>query len=150
MKSTTVIASSLALAGLVTCSTVRADMVTDWNVNLQQALETGLVSTPPLQGRGAEIVQAAVYDAVNGVERKYEPYFIAERAPHGARADATAAQAAYTALVALFPAQKASFDAELAASLATIAGAEGKGRSIERGLAWGEQVANWILAWRSL
>jgi hypothetical protein len=137
------------MAGLALCFTARADMVTDWNANLQQALKSNLGATPPLQGRAAAIVQIAVYDAVNGIAQKYEPYFVTEPAPPGARADAAAAQAAYTTLVALFPAQKTNFDAELAVSLAGIPGSQGHSPSITRGLAWGEHVANLILASRS-
>jgi PAP2 superfamily len=91
-----------------------------------------------------------VFDAVNGIVREYEPYFVTERAPGGARAEAAVAGAAYTTLVALYPAQTATFDAELAASLATIPGSDGKSQSIARGLAWGEHVANLVLALRSL
>jgi hypothetical protein len=149
MKRSTSIAGSLITMGLILCSVSRADMVTEWNANLQHALKSNLGATPPLQGRAAAIVQAAVYDAVNGIAREYEPYFVTERAPYGARAEAAAAQAAYTALVALFPAQKSTFDAELASSLADLPGTKGKSRSVARGLAWGEHVANLILAWRS-
>jgi hypothetical protein len=36
------------------------------------------------------IVHAAIYDAVNGIERKYTPYFVTERGPRGASAEAAA------------------------------------------------------------
>ena len=65
-------------------------------------------------------------------------------------AEAAAAQAVYTALKALYPAQAATFDAELADSLANLPGHEGRNQSIARGLAWGEHVANLIVAARSL
>jgi hypothetical protein len=148
MKSSTVV-NSLAAAGLVLGSAAHADMVTDWNVNLQKAIKADLVSTPGLQMRVAAIVQVSVFDAVNGIERKYEPYFVTEPAPPGARREAAVAMAGYTALVGLFPDQKSTFDTELAASLATIPGIKGKSQSILRGLEWGEHVANLILALRS-
>jgi hypothetical protein len=142
------IAAGLILAGLAGTSSVRADTVTDWNAMLSAAINA-TTDLPPVAGRKAAIVQVAVFDAVNGIARKYEPYFVTDRAPGGARQEAAAAQAAYTTLVALFPPQKAKFDTQLAASLASIAGSEGNSRSIERGLAWGESVANAILAWRN-
>jgi hypothetical protein len=142
------ILTAAALGGVGLCASSRADMVTDWNANLQHAIASGLGSTPPLEGRPAAIVQAAVYDAVNGIEQKYEPYFVTDPAPPGARPEAAAAEAAYTALVALFPSQKTNFDTELAASLASIPGYAPGNPSIVRGLAWGEYVANAILAWR--
>ena len=149
MKYRTIMIRSLALAGLALCSIARADMVTEWNANAVHAVQTGLSATPPLAARAMAIVQTAVYDAVNGIAQVYEPYFVTEQAPPGARPEAAAAQAAYTVLVALLPAQKTNFDAELAVSLAEIPGSQGPSVSIARGLAWGEHVANLILAWRS-
>ena len=125
-----------------------ADVVTDWNAMLSTTLRNAGITTGS-QTRPAAIVQAAVFDAVNGIARKYEPYFVTEWAPGGARQEAAAAQAAYTALLGLFPAQKPALDTQLAASLAAIPGAEGDSESIERGRAWGERVALDILAWRS-
>ena len=127
---------------------IHADMVTDWNATLSQAI---LVANElgPVQARKAAIVQLSVYDAVNGIARKYQPYLVTEPAPGGARQEAAAAMAAYTALVAVYPAQKATFDAQLAASLLTIPGHRGKSQSIARGLEWGETVANEVLTWRN-
>jgi len=85
---------------------------------------------------------------VNGIARKYQPYFVEDWAPGGARLEAAAAQAAYTTLLALYPTQKAAFDAQLAVSLASIPGDKGHSQSIARGRAWGEFVATTILAWR--
>ena len=70
-------------------------------------------------------------------------------APRGASARAAVVYAAYTALTALFPSQ--SFTADLEASLAGIAdnSAIENSTSIARGAAWGQQVAQDILQWRS-
>jgi hypothetical protein len=137
------------LAGLILCSTARADIVDDWNANLFSAAKTA-AQLPPLEARIAAIVQIAVFDAVNCIDRRYEPYFVTDLAPQGTRADAAAAGAAYTALKALYPAQAAAFDAELAVSLATLSGGGGEaGASITNGLNWGEHVATLILALRS-
>jgi len=140
------IAAGLALAGLV--SAARADTVTEWNANLERAI---FATAQPVaaQPRFSTIVHNAIYDAVNGIARKYTPYFVTEAAPPGARQEAAAAQAAYTALKALYPSQAAALDAQLAESLANIPGSRGNSVSIARGRAWGEHVANVILAWRS-
>ncbi len=66
-------------------------------------------------------------------------------APSGASPEAAVVGAAHRALVALFPAQTATFDARRIASLAAIP--DGPGESA--GLAWGEQVAAAILALRA-
>ncbi|HWV98761.1 MAG TPA: vanadium-dependent haloperoxidase [Candidatus Acidoferrum sp.] len=128
--------------------TLRADMVTDWNANTEQALLTANQG-PPVRARSLAIVHAAIYDAVNGIQHQYTPYFVTERGPRGASAEAAAAQAAYTALVSLYPAQNATLDVQLANSLATIPSHRGHGHRIDLGRAWGEEVANQILAWRS-
>jgi hypothetical protein len=137
---------SLLCAMLSTAA--RADEVTDWNAHLEQALKTGTVN-PGIQARFAAIMHAAVYDAVNGIAHQYSPYFVTTASPPGARPEAAAVQAAYISLKSLFPAQTATFDAQLAESIAKIPGSNGKSTSIARGRAWGEFVANTILAWRS-
>ena len=128
--------SKLGLALMAACLALgpilRADMVTDWNANTEQAITTAGQGAP-VQGRFLAIVHAAIYDAVNGIERQYTPYFVTERGPRGASAEAAAAQAAYTALVSLYPAQKTTFDIQLANSLATIPGHRGSGHRIKLG-----------------
>jgi len=142
-----ILAASLALAGFITVNRVRADVVTDWNAHLEAAVYA-TAQPVPAQPRFAAIVHVAMFDAVNGIARKYTPYFVTEKAPPGARQDAAAVQAAYTTLKALYPSQAAALDAAWAESLARIPGNK-KSRSIQRGLDWGEQVANQILALRS-
>jgi hypothetical protein len=125
------------------------DTVTQWNLTLIAGLEAA-GSPPPIAARIAAIVQASVYDAVNGIEQHYTPYHIAPDAPHGASRDAAAAEAAYTALVGLLPAQKAIFDTQLSASLAQISDDPSQpGPAVERGLNWGHTVAQDILTWRA-
>ena len=148
MKTRTLFATSLAFAGLAVGSLCRADMVTDWNANTEQAILTA-AQGPPAQGRFLAIVHAAIYDAVNGIEGKYAPYFVTESGPRGASSEAAAAQAAYTVLVTYYPTQKATIDAQLAHSLAKIPGHQGRSKYIARGLEWGEYVANQIIAWRA-
>lgn len=101
--------------------------------------------TNPLFSSGlAAIVQAAVFDAVNGIERKYSPIHVPLDGPLGGSIRAAAVQAAYTTLVAIFPAQKSMLDSSLAGSLAVIANAEDK-NAMRRGIDWGRTVAESIL-----
>jgi hypothetical protein len=127
----------------------QADVISEWNAVIATAMRNAGIATGS-QTRPLAIMHAAMFDAVNGIARKYEPYFVTDLAPGGARQEAAAAQAAYTTLVSLIPSQKAAFDAQLATSLAAIPGAEGNSESIERGRAWGERVALDILGWRSV
>jgi hypothetical protein len=125
------------------------DVVTRWNLTMIAGLEAAAVPPPPSARIGA-IVQASVFDAVNGIDRRYAYYHVPPAAPHGTSRDAAAASAAYTALVALIPAQKPLFDAQLAATLAQLSDDPSHpGQSVQRGLAWGTTVADGILAWRA-
>ena len=148
MKNSWKIKLALATFALGLANKVSADAVTDWNATAEDAVKTAALN-PGVQGRFMAIVHTAVYDAVNGIVHKYTPCFVTDKAPHGARPQAAAVQAAYTALKSLFPAQTATFDAQLADSLAKIPGNRGRSVSIARGRAWGEHVANVILAWRA-
>ena len=94
----------------------RADTVTDWNLTMVAGLEAAHV-TPQPSSRIAAIVQASVFDALNGIERRYTPYHVDASAPRGASRNAAVASAAYTALGALIPSQKALFDQQLAATI---------------------------------
>lgn len=125
-----------------------ADVVTDWNATLEAAMRNPVPSVP-VQVRAAAMVHAAIFDAVNGISRKYAPLHVTEPAPAGARAEAAAAYAAHGTLVSLFPAKQALFDAQLAASLAEVPGAQANNASVAAGRAWGETVARRILAWRA-
>jgi hypothetical protein len=127
----------------------QGDTVTQWNLTMIAGLEAA-ASPPPIAARIAAIVQASVFDAVNGIERRYTPYHVTPDAPHGASRDAAAAEAAYTALVGLLPAQTAIFDTQLSASLVQISDDPSQpGPAVERGLTWGQTVAQDILAWRA-
>src|SRR5437773_9552193 len=148
MKIKHIVVVGIASAALITSSSSRADMVTDWNETAEAVIRASTPS-PPLQIRALAIVKAAIYDTVNGIARKYQPYFVTDTAPPGARQEAAAAEAAFTVLKGLFPAQSGLLEAKLAESLASISGQQGGSQSIARGRAWGEQVAQAVLAWRA-
>jgi hypothetical protein len=137
---------ALVLVALV-AGTASADEVTDWNQTMLRAALVGGTS-PPVTTRVAAIVQAAVFDAVNGIARRYTPIHVAPAGPAGASQDAAAVQAAYATLVQLYPAQKSTLDARLAVSLAVL-GSQENSAAIASGRAWGQTVADAILAWRS-
>lgn len=122
------------------------NVVIVWNQTLIAALANA--GTPaPIGTRLGAIVQASVFDAVNGIARRFTPIHVAPAAPRGASRAAAAAAAAHEALVALFPSQRAMLDAQLAASLAALGGDDSQ--PIARGVAWGTSVADQIVAWRA-
>lgn len=120
-----------------------ADIVTDWSLIATQAVVTK-------GGRAGAvefaIVQAAVFDAVNSIDRRYAAYKV-DRASlgRGASPEAAAAAAAHRALVGLFPEQSVTLDAAYASSLAKLPNDARK----TRGIALGEEVASVILALRA-
>jgi len=141
---TRTLASTLILALTLAAAPAAADVVTDWNAILIDAVRTDSTN-PPVMTRRSAMVHTAVYDAVVGIEGGFAPYHVTDPAPAGASPEAAAAAAAHAVLVAVFPAQAATFDAELANSLAAIPDGQAK----DDGVAWGEQVAAQILDLRA-
>ena len=95
--------AAFALVLAVGSVPVRADVVTDWNEIAQQAMLNANTS-PFVTSRAMAIVQVSVFDAYNGVERRYQPIHVAPDALPGASRRAAVIQAAYAALLHLFPA----------------------------------------------
>ena len=147
--------SRLGLAMVFVCgigATANADEVTDWN---EQMLRTALIAgtNPTSTTRVAAMVQAAMFDAVNGINPRYTHIYVTPAAPAGASRRAAAVQAAYAMLSKLYGASPANapqvaFDARRIISLAAIAGDE-SAASIASGVAWGQSVADQIFFIRS-
>jgi hypothetical protein len=126
------------------------NQVLEWNQIFIDTLIATNTANSSSQRLGA-IVHTAIFDAYNGIEQRYTPiFFVLNQAPHGASRRAAVIAAAYTALVGLFPSRQAALDASYAASLAALSddGGDG-GQSRERGIAWGTDVAQAVLAWRA-
>lgn len=120
-------------------------VVLDWSGHARTVLQAQTGSQDPLVGtRTLAMVHLAMHDAVNAVDRQYQPY---AHAPMDTQADAVAAAAtaAHRVLAGLFPAQSASLDARLADSLAAVP----DGDAETKGIALGEQVAAGILQRRA-
>ena len=128
---------------------VGGNQVLEWN---QIFIDTLIATNTPNSSsqRLGAIVHTAIFDAYNGIERRFAPIFVHDTAPPGASRRAAVIAAAYTALASLFPSRQAALDASYAASLAALSDdAEDGGKSRERGIDWGKEVANRVLAWRA-
>src|SRR4029453_19424497 len=92
-------------------------VISDWN----QLAVTTLVGDTTKQGTETILymgfVQAAVYDAVVGVDGRYAPYRFNAHAPHGTSAQAAAVAGAPQALGTYVPSARATLDPCYAASL---------------------------------
>jgi len=123
------------------------DPVVQWNRIL-----LGIVRTPGVQPatvhptRSFAMLHAAIYDAVNAIDRTHAPYLIRLRsAPRAASQQAAAAAAAHAVLVALYPALSAQLDAQFDQSLTDLPDGAGK----KEGVVIGAEVARRILALRA-
>jgi hypothetical protein len=123
--------------------------VIEWNqvfIDTLIATNTANSASPRL---GA-IVHTAMFDAHNGIERRYSPVFVRQQAPRGASRRAAVIAAGYTALAGLFPTQQAALEARYAAALAVLSDdCDQDAESIDLGIRWGTQVAQAVLAWRA-
>src|SRR5207253_8896954 len=103
-------------------SVQQVNLVVQWNRTL-----LAIVRTPKAQPatvhptRSFAIMHAAIYDAVNAIDRGHRPYLVRlTDVPRHASHDAAAAAAAHDVLVALYPTFSAELDAELQDSLAHL------------------------------
>ena len=138
------LSGSAAVAVLEARQMLSSDMVIRWNNVLLDAVRT-VKPPPPAGARAMAIVSLAVYDAVNSIEGKNTPYLTKVATSLATSKEAAVAQAAYRTLSALFPTYQATLDAQLAASLGTVADGAGK----TAGIALGNTVATAILNLRS-
>jgi hypothetical protein len=126
-----------------TLSIKHGDAVIAWNETTLEAIRADKTSLG-LATRTMAMVQAAVYDAVNDIERTSSVYHVDVAAPAGASPVAAASAAAYDVLLSIYPHQQALFNATLADTLSTVL----PGKSLTDGVNVGLAVAQGILAWR--
>lgn len=133
----------LAIALATSSSAAWADVITDWNQTALKATEV-VGMGPPVQARVMAIVHAAIYDAVNALDRRHAAYAVTVTVSSGASVDSAAATAAHGALVRLFPLQQAMIDAALTVSLGQIPESQAK----TDGMQMGREVAEKLFALR--
>ena len=129
------------LTGFVLCVCVgwavpaRADAVTYWNDVTVQAVTSG---RPGGQGfLDVALVQAAVHDAVQAIQRRFQPYHAALQG--AGSPDAAVAAAAYGVLIGIYPKQQDVLETKYKAFLAS------SGLAGDAGLAVGQRAAAALL-----
>jgi hypothetical protein len=122
------------------------DPVLAW-IGITNDTAIAAATNPLATSRNVALVSAAVFDAVNGVEPRYQPFFVKPNAPHSASARAAAVQAAYAILLDLYPAQNSTLATDRMNSLNAILQHE-NASSVNAGTAWGQTVADALWAWR--
>ena len=128
-------------------SSPTVNVVIQWNRALLVIVRTpGAQPATVHPTRSFAIMHAAIYDAVNAIDRAHAPYIVRlSDVPRFASQDAAAASAAHEVLVALYPAFQATLDNQLQQSLAAIP----DGLDKTDGISIGRTVADQILALRS-
>jgi hypothetical protein len=134
--------AAAALIALSAATSARADTVTQWNANAVNALVTTAGQSPTVSTIHLAMVHGAVYDAVNSIDERYEPYLVEVRARDWYSKDAAAATAAYRVLLGIVPTQEAALTPLYDASLAAIPAGQAK----DGGIRVGEVAAAAMLA----
>ena len=140
--------SLLAAMGLIPAASVTAaeptNMVLVWNENAINVLSQPATNTPPGLGQGPPLsplnlamVHGAIYDAVNAIDGRHQPYLPGLSAPSSASQAAAVAQAAHDVLFGLTPETNTGVRTRirdmLTASLALINPGQAKTDGIEIG-----------------
>ena len=127
-----------------------SDPVLDWiavmNDSVLTAGTNGIYTS-----RNVGLVGAAIFDAVNGIEKRYEPLVVDRYTGPHASSRAAAVQAAYAMLLKLYPAQSVALNNHRTSSLAEISSGPDadKDKEIAAGIAYGQFVADTIYMIRS-
>jgi hypothetical protein len=123
-----------------------AKVITDWNT-----IAVNTIAGDPTKTGHPQIflylgfVQAAVYDAVVGIDRRYAPYLFHERPQQPASPSAAAVAAAHRVLVTYFSYARVSLDGAYLNSLLHIP--DGKAKA--NGVAFGNRAAANLIALRA-
>jgi PAP2 superfamily len=129
--------------GLTVSAPADTDVLNQWNLVAQnQAIN--IRPTAHGQSRGIAMVQGAVYDAVNAIDRGHQPYLVDVDAldiPAWASYDAAIATAAHHVLIAIVaPDQVAGLDTAYDATLAAIPDGAAEAEGIAAGVAAAEAM----------
>jgi hypothetical protein len=142
---TALLANAALLAALpAALPAARADVVTDWHDTAMASFaQTSMPLLPAT--RALALTHAAMFDAINAVERRYMPYESRAEAAPGTSADAAASAAAHKVLATLLPARAKELEQAHRKALASTP----DGAARERGVQLGERVAAELLAARA-
>ena len=142
-RMTLLVVATLVFA-LLASPLAQADVVTNWNRTACEAAQASKLH-PALISRALALVQAAVYEAVNAITKRYPSDRVQLAAAPGVSVDAAVAAATYATLAQVFPSQQTMIDKAYQTALSAIPNGQAK----TAGLTVGEQAAAAILASRA-
>ena len=130
-------ASFAGNSGAATSPDADPSVIRDWNATAVATIviDAGKANVEAFLWYG--FVQAAVYNAVVGITRRYELYEWNVRGPRSASPEAAAAAAAHDVLLHYFPASQSRLDAALETSLNGIT----DGSAEDQGVRYGQRAA---------
>jgi hypothetical protein len=132
------------VSGAAPSDDVDAQVIRDWNATMVATIvgDAGKANAEAFMWFG--FVQAAVYNAVEGITRDYELYQWDKRGSQKASPEAAAAAAAHDVLLEYFPGSQARLDAQLASSLAGVT----DGSAEQQGVKYGQAAAAHLIELR--
>lgn len=134
----------------LTTSSVKADIVLDWNAMLCHAVqEDGILNNPAKADpgwstRAAAMMNGAIYDAFQAVERTHQPFSYTQMDLTASK-EAAAVQAAYEILLDCYPLRSAMLEHARTVSMSNIA----DGAAKTAGIALGQSIAQHYTSMRA-
>src|SRR6184192_757296 len=136
----------LTLVAIASPQAALADAVTDWNLIASTAIVTNAGQPPHVSVLSFAMVQGAVYDAVNAIDRGHRPYLVHPPSNPTDSKEAATAAAAFRVLVGFFPDQLATLQPLYDAYIAALP--DNPPESKAAGIAIGEATASAMLTAR--
>jgi len=136
----------LALALLLCDRLCAQNVVVQWNAIASTTIVSTGKEASVASGVWFAYVHLAVFDAVNAIDHRYQPYLFTTNPPPGANKDAAAVAAAYSVLVSYFPSQQPVLKPQYNASIAAISDSAA---NISAGVAVGEASAQKLIETRA-
>jgi hypothetical protein len=130
-----------ATLGLACGSASAGNAVADWHTNMESAVVVTGKKSPTVAFVYFAYADVAMYDAVNSIDRRFQPFAVQVHASRDASKDAAASVAAHDVLVHYLPLQQTTLDTDLQTSLDAIADGPAKTDGIEVGHA---VAAQWL------
>ena len=152
-KKIPILLSLIVLALVASPRVARADAVTDWNAIASNSIVVTASQPPQVSALSFAMVQGAVYDAVNAIDRGHQPYLIQPSSRPTDSKEAAAATAAFRVLVGfpdlpgLFPSQLPTLQPQYDAYIAGLPDDPPGSRAA--GVAVGETTARAMLIART-
>lgn len=121
------------------CFSVEANEIVKWTSLTLQAVRINKTN-PPIASRNLAMVEISMFDAVNSIVKKYQPYSMGVAAETELPKEVAVAQAAREILVKLYPTSTPYWDEQLSKTLELFPESSQKQKAIDLGVLIAENV----------